>query len=69
MAQPLTVSLPPNLELWGGCTIQVTALDPSTGDHVSDVDVSNVTLEVALVEGGVDDLAVGPFMLVTGPEG
>lgn len=67
MPQPLTVALPPNLDLWDGCVIRVTALDPATGNTVSGVNVSNVTLEVDLLTG--DDLTSGPFMLVTGPEG
>jgi hypothetical protein len=67
MAQPLTVALPPGLELWGDCVIRVTALDAATGDEVAGVTVSDVTLEVDQTGGG--DLAYGPFMLVTGPGG
>jgi hypothetical protein len=67
MAQPLIVSLPPGLDLGGGCQIRVTALDPTTGNVVSGVKVSNVTLQVDLLRGG--DLAYGPFVLVTGPGG
>lgn len=66
MAQPLTVALPPGLDLWGGCTVAVAALDPTTGDPVSGVRVMNVTLEVDNPEG---DLEVGPWRLVTGPQG
>jgi hypothetical protein len=69
MAKPLVVALPPNLTLWGDCTISVTALNPSTGAVVSGVSISNVTLEVDQTEGLPDDLAVGPFMLVPGPGG
>ena len=69
MAQPLTVALPPSLELWGGCTIGVAALDPTTGAPVSGVDVSNVTIEVELTSGSEADLESGPFMLVPGPRG
>jgi len=46
MAQPLTVALPPNLELSGGCIIRVTALDPATGNEVAGVTVSDITFEV-----------------------
>ena len=67
MAQPLTVALPPNLDLWGGCKLRVTALDPATGAVVGGVDVSSVTLEVDNTGSG--DLDFGPFMLVTGPGG
>jgi hypothetical protein len=67
MAQPLIVTLPPGLDLWPGCTIRVTAVNPTTGAVVSGVKVSNVT-----IEGASDTplaLEYGPFMLVTGPAG
>lgn len=67
MAQPLIVTLPPNLDLWGGCIIRVTAVDPTTGATVGGIRVSNISFE------GVSDnpqaLDYGPFMLVTGPGG
>jgi hypothetical protein len=69
VAKPLIVPLPPNLHLWGGCTVRVTAVDPDTGAGVAGVQVSNVTLEVDQTAGGPDDLAFGPFMLVHGPPG
>lgn len=69
MAQPLTVALPPGLELWGGCTIGVAAIDATTGDPVSGVDVANVTIEVEITQGSATDLESGPFMLVAGPRG
>lgn len=69
MAQPLTVALPPGLSLGGGCTVTVTALDPATGDVLTDVNVQNVTLEVDQTAGSPSELEVGPFMLVVGPEG
>jgi hypothetical protein len=67
VAQPLIVALPPNLDLWSGCIVRVAALDPTTGDVVTGVDISNVTLEVDNLAG--TDLESGPFMLVTGPQG
>jgi hypothetical protein len=66
MAQPLVISLPPGLDLWPGCIIRVTAVDPTTGAGVGGVRVSHISFE-----GTSDtplDLAYGPFMLVTGPE-
>ena len=69
MAKPLIVPLPSGLQLWGDCEIRVTALDPTTGAEVTGVKVSNVTLEVDQTAGGPDDLAFGPFKLVTGPGG
>lgn len=69
MAQPLTVALPPNIVLWDGCQIRVTAIDPTTGATVSGVTVSAVSLEVEQLAGGdLVDASSGPFMLVPGPE-
>ena len=67
MPRPLIVALPPGLELWGDCSVRVTALDPATGNTVSGVNVSDVTLEVEQTDGG--DLSSGPFLLVPGPQG
>jgi hypothetical protein len=67
MAQPLVVSLPPGLDLWGGCIIRVTAVDPTTGAGVAGVEVSNISFEGT--SESPDELAYGPFMLVTGPGG
>jgi hypothetical protein len=61
------VSLPPNLDLKGGCIIRVTAVSPTTGASMSGVQVGNITLEVDDLSGG--SLDFGPFMLVTGPSG
>jgi hypothetical protein len=69
VAQPLIVALPPGLSLGGGCTITVTALDPSTGNVVAGVNVSNVTIEVDQTMGSEGDLESGAFMLVPGPRG
>ena len=69
MAEPLVVALPPNLELAGGYSVRVTALNPATGATVAGVNVSNVTLQVELTSGSEADLATGPFLLVTGPQG
>jgi len=67
MAQPLIVTLPPGLDLWPGCIIRVTAVDPSTGNTVAGVRVSNISIEGT--SDSPDELAYGPFMLVTGPGG
>jgi hypothetical protein len=67
VAQPLIVTLPPNLDLWEGCIIRVTAVSPTTGATVAGVRVSNVSFEGA--SDNPDELAYGPFMLVTGPQG
>jgi ABC-type uncharacterized transport system permease subunit len=67
MAKPLIVSLPPDLELWEGCIIRVHGLDPTTGAEVAGIKVSNVTIEVAVLEGALE--GYGPWALVTGPSG
>jgi hypothetical protein len=51
VAQPLVVSLPPNLDLWGGCIIRVTAISPTTGLAVSGVDVANISIEADQTAG------------------
>jgi hypothetical protein len=51
MAQPLIVTLPPNLDLWGGCIIRVTAVNPTTGLTVSGVRVSNISIEADQTAG------------------
>jgi hypothetical protein len=60
MAQPLTVALPPNLDLGAGYIIRVTALDAATGADVAGVNVSNITFEVD--DLGHVDLGSGPFV-------
>lgn len=67
MAQPLTVALPPGLDLGGGCIVSVQAVDPASGNIVTGVNVSNVTMAVDLVSGNAADLQVGPFLLKPGP--
>jgi hypothetical protein len=67
VAQPLIVTLPPGLDLWPGCIIRVTAVDPTTGATVAGVKAAKISIEgVSDTEGA---LAYGPFMLVAGPQG
>ena len=66
MSQPLIVTLPPDRDLWGGCTVRVTALDPATGNTVSGVTIENLVMSVTNV-GGTSLVGTGPFMLVPGP--
>lgn len=65
MAAPYDIALPPNIDLWDSCVIRVTAIDPSTGDTVSGVTVSQVNLEVTQLRGG--NLEHGTWHLVPGP--
>lgn len=68
MSQLLAVTLPPNVHLWDGCIVRVAAIDPGTGDVVSGVNVSNVSLQVdEITGGGPESLVSGPFLLVPGP--
>jgi len=60
MAQPLIVTLPPSLDLWGGCIIRVTAVNPTTGATVTGVRVKNISIEGDQLEGG--DLSSGKFV-------
>lgn len=68
MAAPVLAPMPDGLILGSGYTLRVTALDPSTGDLVANV---NVGLEVITgtprVGVGGGDFATGPYMLVPGP--
>jgi hypothetical protein len=66
MAEPYIAPMPPYLDLGAGYQLQVSAVDPTTGDQVTGVTVSNFSIIVDNLGGG--DLAVGPFMLVPGPE-
>ena len=69
MAQPLTVSFPPDLVLTDGWLVTITAVDPTTGATVSGVKISEALIQVEVLEGaGGASLSSGPFMLVPGPE-
>ena len=59
MAQPLNIALPPNLVLWDGCIIRVTAIDATTGALVTGVDVADVSFEVST--DSTADLTSGNF--------
>lgn len=61
MAQPLTVTLPPNIYPYGDCIVRVAAINPADGSIVSGVNVQNVAMQVELVQGSVSDLVSGTF--------
>jgi hypothetical protein len=65
MPQPLTVPLPPNIDLWDSCVLRVAAIDPTDGSIVSGVTVSDVTIECVQLAG--QSLDSGSFKLVPGP--
>jgi hypothetical protein len=62
VAQPFILPLPPNLQLADSYIVRVTALDPTTGNTVSGVTVSNVALQVDNLSGV--DLSSEMFKLV-----
>jgi hypothetical protein len=65
VAQPLSIALPPDLRLGGDYTISVDALDPTTGASVAGVTVSNVTIQVELLE--LVSGALPPVLLLPAP--
>lgn len=67
MAPKLNVSMPEDLDLTASWSVRVTALDAS-GNTVSGVNVSNMSIVADTANPATSDgLAVGPFMLVPGP--
>lgn len=66
MSQKLDVSMPQDLDLTGGWTIRVAAVDVN-GSAVTGVQVSNMAIVADAPLGATEALAVGPFMLVPGP--
>lgn len=68
MAQPKQSALPTELQLDGGTIVRVTAIDPTTGNTVVGVSVSNVSLYVTDLNGGSgQSLVYGTYRLVPGP--
>lgn len=59
--------MPQDLDIGAGYTLRVTALDPTTGNPVTGVTVSNLIFTADQISGTPDQLQVGPFMLVPGP--
>jgi len=48
--------------LWDGCTVRVAAINPTTGNIVSGVNISNVTFDIDRVDDGSGvDLTSGSF--------
>lgn len=63
----INAGLPEDLDIGPRYTLRVTALDPTTGNPVSGVTMSNLIFTADQVEGTPGELEVGPFMLVPGP--
>lgn len=68
MAQKLTGSLPPGMDLEFTYTVQWAALDPGTGAPVAAVVVSDAAMLVDQVSPGTDaDLSSGAFVPLLTP--
>lgn len=67
MAAPVKCAMPDNVDINATYTLQISAQDAATGDEVSGVQFSNMSIEAVDLSGGGDLLAVGPYMLVPGP--
>lgn len=67
MAQPFVVAFPPDTDLTAGCTVQFVAIDPTTGNAITGVTVTNISI-YADTTGDATLEALGPFMLVPGPK-
>jgi hypothetical protein len=59
--------MPDSLDVGALYTIRVTAISPSTGAVVAGVNVNQTVFEVTALGDNLQDLVVGPFMLVPGP--
>jgi hypothetical protein len=57
MAQKLTAAIPPAFDLSPNYIIRVTAVDPASGNTVTGVNVSNVSIFAAPVTPGTADEA------------
>lgn len=63
MAQKLTASMPPEMDLEFTYTIQFAALDPTTGDPVAGVVISDAAMLVDQVSDGIAiDLTADGFV-------
>lgn len=69
MAQKIDVSLPEEVVIGDGWTVEWDAVDPVTGASVSGVVITeaNVTAADLSDGGGSDSELVGPFFGVPGP--
>ena len=67
MALPLTAPMPPDLDLVGGYSVEIAAIDPTTGAPVANVVMSEWSIYASSVGVGEPEYVVGPFMLVPGP--
>jgi len=62
MAQPLTVSFPPDLLITDGWLVTIAAVDPTTGADVSGVTITEALMQVENLTGS--DLSSGAFKML-----
>jgi len=69
VAQKLTAGLPQDLDLEELYTIRFAAVDPTTGAAVASVTVTNAQILCDNVSAlPPEDLQVGPWLLIPGPD-
>jgi hypothetical protein len=69
VAAPLQSSMPQFTQLGYNTSVFLEALDPTTGDPVDGVTVTNVDIWADVGDDGSTGTQAGPFMLVPGPNG
>ena len=62
MAQPLTVSFPPDLLITDGWLVTIAAVDPTTGADVAGVTITEALMQVENIAG--TDLSSGAFKML-----
>ena len=68
MAKPYSAGMPDEMELGGSYKIRITAVDPTSGNAISAITISNLVMLVNTGAGtDIPGLGYGPFLLVPGP--
>jgi hypothetical protein len=63
MAEPLTAGLPPDCVLSAGYTVRLVALDPTTGNTVAGVNLSDISFFVTDLAGNAGGDAPNPLLV------
>lgn len=70
MAEPYDAPMPPAIDLSAGYTIELVAVNPTSGNVISAITVSDLVIFPELVgDTSAGDLAYGPYLLVPGSGG
>ena len=67
MAAPINIWMPSGLDVGPNYTIRVTAIDPTTGAGVAGTKSTIVVIEAEAIGQNVEDVVVGQWFLVPGP--